>query len=48
VSCAKTAEPMKMPGMVSWVSPGNMYYIWGVDVPTSWALLGCLADWKAL
>jgi len=49
VSCAKTAEPIELQfGMLRWVGPQNVYYI-GMYMPAQeGALLGCVANWKAL
>jgi len=46
MSCAKMSELITMQfGVLSQVCPRNMYYM---GVWREWALLGWLADWKAL
>jgi len=34
--------------MLTLVSPGNMYYMGMKTISREWALLRCLAEWKAL
>jgi len=48
VSCAKTAELIEMQfGMLSWMGPGNIYYMGMLMAPREGTLLGCLVGWKA-
>jgi len=49
ISCAKMAELIEMQlGMLTWVGPGNIYYMVCRCLHRNGHLWGCLDDWKAL